>query len=275
MRNIFIVLTILLLFTACGEETTVQPPVTESAYITTTSNIGILKQTDNSKGIYSVGGISQLAGDTVTITFDNATHEADYTITKGFVYDDEYRISLQYNGQDFAATQLNVTVTNKNGVEIMNSPVYLFTVSKIHPINVNTSLPISQIFDFTTEKTKTIILEKYSNEYSYSYGDGSFTGSTSSSTASISSYGFTNTGNEAGELDNSTASNNYVIDTETAEFTVNNTQYPNCFISNSTGSDSKCALNVTYNGQGLEKTSFYIRTKNKSYIDTKLDFFAY
>lgn len=278
MRNVFMVLTVLLLLTACGEETTIIdnggaiiPPVSENAYVTTASVVGIIKNSGNSKGIYYIGGISKSAGDTVTITFDNTT-EADYTVTKGFFIDDSYSISLQYNKQAVAAAKLNLSVKNRNGVEIMNSPVYLFTVNKIHPIDVNTNVPTTILYDFTTTKTQTIVLEKYSNEYTYSFGDGTMTGGTSSSTATISSYGFTNTNNGETELDNSSTSGGYTVDVTTPEFTVANQAYPNCLASGSSIKDTKCALNVTYKGAGGDNTTFYIRTRNKDYTDTALYF---
>lgn len=278
MRNIFIILAVFFLLTACGEEvitedgsSTLPPPTTTTPAFYATSSLSILKNTTNSYGDYTIEGISKKAGDTVIINFENPADAQKYTITQGFVFDNMYSFSITSNEKSFSETQLNVSVKNRNGQVILdNKPVYLYAVSKFYPVNpVLGNTPASNIFEFTTNKTQTIILNQEPTEYYNKYSDGSITSSSNTLITQISSYSFTNT--NTGELDNNNISNNFTVDNTSPTIKVGSIDYQNCLTSIYF---NLCAISVTYSGAGGENTSFYIRTQNKSYVDTKLDFFS-
>lgn len=279
MRNIFMILTTLLILTACADDPsnkggsigTTPPPTTTTPTVSVKSYVSIIRNPNNSHGDYCINGVSKAAGDTVTLTFQNPADESKYTITKGYVFDNTYCFSIKSNLKDFSMAALNVIVKNRNGVEILNSSeVLLLTLNKYFPYDPAKQIPLPNLFDFTTEKAKVIVLNQLKDEYFNTYGDNSLTQSMRTSSASIRSYSFTST--PSGDLDGTTTSNNFTVDDTTATFMVGSTSYPNCLVSKT---KTPCAIQVTYGGTGAASAYFYIRlNKSTTYPDTKLDFFS-
>lgn len=276
MKNIFMILTALLFLTACADDSsnkgssidTTPPPTTTKPTVSTSSLTSIIRNTNNSHGDYCVTGISKAAGDTVTLAFEKPEDESKYTVTKGFYSNSAYCFSIASNEKNFYLSRFFITVTNREGIVILDkSPNLIYTINKYFPYNPTLKLPDLNFFDFTTEKTQVIVLEQLTTEYFNTYGDNPINSNTSSS-ANIGSYSFTNT--SSGMLDNTNTDGNFTVDDSTPTFTVDTTSYPNCLISKTT---TPCAISVTHSGTGPANASFYIRlNKPTVYPDTRLDF---
>lgn len=279
MRNIFMILTTLLFLTACADDPsnkgssidTTPPPTTTKPTVSVKSYVSIIRNTNNSHGDYCINGVSKAAGDTVTLTFQNPADELKYRITKGYVFDNSYCFSITSDLKDVSMTALNAKVTNRNGTVIFdNNQILLLTLNKYFPYDPAKQIPLPNLFDFTTEKTKVIVLNQLTDEYFNTYGDNSLSTSMNISSASIRSFSFTST--LSGDLDGTTTSNNFTVDDSTATFMVGSTSYQNCLVSKTT---TPCAIQVTYGGTGPADASFYIRlNKSTTYPDTKLEFFS-
>lgn len=277
MRNIFMILTTLLILTACADDSsnkgssidTTPPPTTTTPTVSVKSYVSIIRNTDNSHGDYCINGVSKAAGDTVNITFQNPADESIYTITKGYIFDNSYCFSITSNLKDVSMAALNIIVKNRNGVEILNSSeVLLLTLNKYFPYDPANKIPLPNLFDFTTEKTKVIVLNQLENEYYYNYRDNYKGGMFLSTRANVSSYSFTST--PSGNLGNNNTDGNFTVDDTTATFMVGSTSYQNCLVSKTT---TPCAISVTHSGTGAASASFYIRLdRSTTYPDTKLDF---
>lgn len=277
MRNIFMILTTLLFLTACADDPsnkgssidTTPPPTTTKPTFSVKSYVSIIRNTDNSHGDYCINGVSKAAGDTVTLTFQNPADEPIYKITKGYVFDNRYCFSITSDLKDVSMTALNIIVKNRNGAEILNSSeVLLLTLNKYFPYDPANQIPLPNRFDFTTEKTKVIVLNQLTDEYFNKYGDNLLSTSMKTNSASIRSFSFTST--QSGDLDGTTTSNNFTVDDSTATFMVGSTSYQNCLVSKTT---TPCAIQVTYGGTGPADASFYIRlNRSTTYPDTKLNF---
>lgn len=271
MRNIFMILTALLFLTACADDPSnkgssidTTPPPTVSV----TSSVSIIANSGNSRGDYCINGLSKAAGDTVTLTFRKPEDESKYTITKGYYTNSAYCFSITSNQKDFYLTIIDATVTNRNGDVILDkSPIILYTINKYFPYNPTLKMPDLNFFDFTTEKTKVIVLNQIEKEYYYKYVDGYKIGLFLINHANISSYSFTNA--PSGALDNINTDGNFTVDDSTPTFTVEATSYPNCLISKTT---TPCAISVTHSGSSAASASFYIRLNDPDYPDTRLDF---
>ena len=281
MRNIFMFLTVVLLLTACGEDTitngtgpidTTPPPTTTTPTLSMNSYVSIIKNPNNTYGDYCINGLSKAAGDTVTLAFEKPEDESSYKLTQGYVFDKNYCFSITSDLKDYSVTTLNAKVTNRNGTVIFdNNQILLLTIYKYFPYDTVNKMPLANIFDFSTEKTQVIVLNQLEQEYSYKYGDDYSSGMINTTHANIKSYSFTST--PSGDLDGTVTSNNYTVDDATESFTYGSTSYPNCLVP-STRTTTPCAISVTYNGTGGEKASFYIRLNSPEYPDTKLDFFS-
>lgn len=278
MRNIFMILTTLLILTACADDPsnkggsigTTPPPTTTTPTVSVKSYVSIIRNPNNSHGDYCINGVSKAAGDTVTLTFQNPADESKYTITKGYVFDNSYCFSITSDLKDVSMTALNAKVTNRNGTVIFdNNQILLLTIYKYFPYDPANKIPLPNLFDFTTEKTKVIVLNQLKDEYFNTYGDNLMSSSMRTSSASISSYSFTST--QSGNLDNSNTDGNFTVDDAIATFMVGSTSYPNCLVSKTT---TPCAIQVTYGGTGAASASFYIRLNRSTYPDTRLDFFS-
>lgn len=279
MRNIFMILTTLLILTACADDPsnkggsidTTPPPTTTTPTVSVKSYVSIIRNTNNSHGDYCINGVSKAAGDTVTLTFQNPADESKYTITKGYVFDNTYCFSITSHLKDYSITTLNAKVTNRNGTVIFdNNQILLLTLNKYFPYDPAKQIPLPNLFDFTTEKTKVIVLNQLKDEYFNTYGDNLMSSSMITNSASIRSYSFTNT--SSGDLDNSNTDGNFTVDDAIETFMVGSTSYPNCLVSKN---KTPCAIQVTYGGTGAASASFYIRlNRSTTYPDTKLDFFS-
>ena len=271
------ILTTLLFLTACADDPsnkgssidTTPPPTTTKPTVSVKSYVSIIRNPNNSHGDYCINGVSKAAGDTVTLTFQNSADESIYKITKGYVFDNRYCFSITSDLKDVSMTALNIIVKNRNGVVILNSSeVLLLTLNKYFPYDPAKQIPLPNRFDFTTEKTKVIVLNQLTDEYFNTYGDNSLSTSMKTSSASIKSFSFTST--PSGDLDGTTTSNNFTVDDSTATFMVGPTSYPNCLVPKTT---APCAISVTHSGTGPADASFYIRlNKSTTYPDTKLVF---
>ena len=277
MRNIFMILTTLLFLTACADDPsnkgssidTTPPPTTTKPTVSVKSYVSIIRNTNNSHGDYCINGVSKAAGDTVTLTFQNPADESIYKITKGYVFDNSYCFSITSDQKYVSMTALNAKVTNRNGTVIFdNNQILLLTLNKYFPYDPANQIPLPNRFDFTTEKTKVIVLNQLTDEYFNTYGDNLLSTSFEASSASIRSYGFTST--QSGNLDNNNTDGNFTVDDAIATFTVGSTSYPNCLVQKT---KTPCAIQVTYGGTGPADASFYIRlNKSTTYPDTKLVF---
>lgn len=277
MRNIFMILTTLLFLTACADDPsnkgssidTTPPPTTTKPTVSVKSYVSIIRNTNNSHGDYCINGVSKAAGDTVTLTFQNPADESKYRITKGYVFDNSYCFSITSDLKDVSMTALNAKVTNRNGTVIFdNNQILLLTLNKYFPYDPAKQIPLPNLFDFTTEKTKVIVLNQLTDEYFNTYGDNSLSTSMKISSASIRSFSFTST--PSGDLDGTTTSNNFTVDDSKATFMVGSTSYPNCLVPKT---KTPCAISVTHSGSSAASASFYIRlNKSTDYPDTKLDF---
>lgn len=277
MRNIFMILTTLLILTACADDPsnkegsidTTPPPTTTTPKVVFGSYVSIIKTGENSYGDYCISGLSESAGDTVNITFQNPGDESIYTVTQGYVFDDNYCFSITSNLKDVSMAALNIIVKNRNGVEILNSSeVPLLTLNKYFPYDPAKQIPLPNIFDFSTTKTQVIVLNQLENEYYFKYANGYTSGRINTIHANISSYSFTST--TSGDLDNNNTDGNFTVDDATATFMVGPTSYPNCLVSKT---KTPCAISVTHSGTGAASASFYIRlNKSTAYPDTRLDF---
>lgn len=277
MRNIFMILTTLLFLTACADDPsnkgssidTTPPPTTTTPTFSVKSYVSIIRNTNNSHGDYCINGVSKAAGDTVTLTFQNPADESIYKITKGYVFDNSYCFSITSDQKDVSMTALNAKVTNRNGTVIFdNNQILLLTLNKYFPYDPANQIPLPNRFDFTTEKTKVIVLNQLTDEYFNTYGDNLLSTSMKISSASIRSFSFTST--PSGDLDGTTTSNNFTVDDSTATFMVGSTSYPNCLVPKT---KTPCAISVTHSGSSAASASFYIRlNKSTDYPDTKLDF---
>lgn len=95
MRNIFMILTTLLILTACADDPsnkegsigTTPPPTTTTPTVSVTSYVSIIRNTNNSHGDYCINGVSKAAGDKVSLTFQKPGDESIYTLTQGYVFD--------------------------------------------------------------------------------------------------------------------------------------------------------------------------------------------
>ena len=277
MRNIFMILTTLLFLTACADDPsnkgssidTTPPPTTTKPTFSVKSYVSIIRNPNNSHGDYCINGVSKAAGDTVTLTFQNPADEPIYKITKGYVFDNRYCFSITSDLEDVSMTALNIIVKNRNGAEILNSSeVLLLTLNKYFPYDPAKQIPLPNRFDFTTEKTKVIVLNQLTDEYFNTYGDNLLSTSMKTSSASIRSFSFTST--PSGDLDNNNTDGNFTVDDSTATFMVGSTSYPNCLVQKT---KTPCAIQVTYGGTGPADASFYIRlNRSTTYPDTKLNF---
>lgn len=277
MRNIFMFLTVVLLLTACGEDTitngtgpidTTPPPTTTTPTLSMNSYVSIIKNPNNTYGDYCINGLSKAAGDTVTLAFEKPEDESIYKLTQGYVFDKNYCFSITSDLKDYSITKLNAKVTNRNGTVIFdNNQILLLTIYKYFPYDTVNKMPLANIFDFSTEKTQVIVLNQLEQEYSYKYGDGYTSGMISTTHANIKSYSFTST--TSGDLDNNNTDGNFTVDDATESFTVGSTSYPNCLVSKTT---TPCAITVTHNGTSAADASFYIRLNSPEYPDTRLDF---
>lgn len=277
MRNIFMILTTLLFLTACADDPsnkgssidTTPPPTTTKPTVSVKSYVSIIRNTNNSHGDYCINGVSKAAGDTVTLTFQNPADESIYKITKGYVFDNSYCFSITSDQKDVSMTALNAKVTNRNGTVIFdNNQILLLTLNKYFPYDPANQIPLPNRFDFTTEKTKVIVLNQLTDEYFNTYGDNLWSTSFEANSASIRSYSFTST--SSGNLDNSNTDGNFTVDDAAATFMVGSTSYQNCLVSKTT---TPCAIQVTYGGTGPADASFYIRlNRSTTYPDTKLVF---
>lgn len=277
MRNIFMILTTLLFLTACADDPsnkgssidTTPPPTTTTPTFSVQSYVSIIRNPNNSHGDYCINGVSKAAGDTVTLTFQNPADEPIYKITKGYVFDNRYCFSITSDLKGVSMTALNAKVTNRNGTVIFdNNQILLLTIYKYFPYDPANQIPLPNLFDFTTEKTKVIVLNQLTNEYFNKYGDNLWSTSFEASSASIRSYSFTST--TSGNLDNNNTDGNFTVDDSTATFMVGPTSYPNCLVQKT---KTPCAIQVTYGGTGPADASFYIRlNKSTTYPDTKLVF---
>ena len=104
------------------------------------------------------------------LTFQNSADESIYKITKGYVFDNRYCFSITSDLKDVSMTALNIIVKNRNGVVILNSSeVLLLTLNKYFPYDPAKQIPLPNRFDFTTEKTKVIVLNQLTDEYFNTY----------------------------------------------------------------------------------------------------------
>lgn len=276
MRNIFMILTTLLILTACADDPsnkegsidTTPPPTTTTPTVSFRSYVSIIKTGENSYGDYCISGLSESAGDTVTLSFKNPADESNYTVTQGYVFDNSYCFSITSNLKDVSMATLNIIVKNRNGVEILNnSEVPLLTLNKYFPYDPAKQIPLPNLFDFSTTKTQVIVLNQLENEYYFKYANGHTSGRINTIHANIKSYSFTST--TSGDLDNNNTDGNFTVDNTTESFTVGSTSYPNCLVSKT---KTPCAISVTHSGTSAADASFYIRLNRSTYPDTRLDF---
>lgn len=265
-----------LIFAGCGEDSTndtsgsIIIPVTETATFQQDTLYSILKTTKNTTALAAVTGASNVAGDTVTVTFPNASAE-DFTLSQGFYFDDAYGIALYRNSKTTTIDKFNISVKNRLGTEILNRDGYMFTVHKIYPYYIDSTIgnlpipyPDNNVFKFNAANpSQTILFQQVVTEYNNSYEDGNMTNISGDTPVYITSYGF-----DSQNLNNTTTYNNFTVDAVSTELEYNGTMYPNCLNYKGT---SACAVKITNDNTALESSAVFYMHINERYIDTAIN----
>lgn len=209
-----------------------------------------------------IDNVSQLNGDTVTITMDN---QDNYTVSQYFSVVG-YNFNTSRKTQETAIDNVYISVTNRLGDIILNEQVPVYTVHKIFPFYYqnNQMVPYLDNHEYTIGygQKEIILFNQIGGEFRYiNNGDGHTTIDNETLYGYFLQFGFNNT------FDNITTYNNFEVNNTTDNFTVDNVIYPNCL---KIKSIKTCALEVTNNNNTDTTAEFYLRTLARRYLDNKL-----
>ena len=211
-----------------------------------------------------IDNVSQLNGDTVTLTMDN---QDNYTVNQYFSVGG-YIFYAYRNTQETSIDNVNISVTNRLGNIILTDQVPGYTVHKRFPFYYqnNQMVPYLDNHEYTIGYgQKEIILFNQIGQELIAVNNTNGNYSTNSDTmyAHFLQFGFNNT------FDNITTYNNFEVNNTTDNFTVDNVVYPNCL---KTKQIKTCALEVTNNNTIDTTAEFYLRSLEERYLDNKLIF---
>lgn len=120
------------LFAGCGEETTtttsgdISNPVTETATLEQTVLYSVLKTDKNTTASVKISGVSETAGDTISVSFPESSPAENFTVSQGYAFDNVYGIALYRNSKETSVDKFNVSVKNRLGTEILNKDGYIY-----------------------------------------------------------------------------------------------------------------------------------------------------
>lgn len=225
-------------------------------------------QTDNITSVVaiSINNIKQSNDDTVTFSISN---QDNYTF-KQKLDNVNYRLYIYRKPKDTAIDNVNISVKNRLGDEILNEQVPFYIVHRIYPFYYqdNQMIPFLDEHEYNIGygQKEIILFKQIDAEYNLSIGEMD---NVTNETISIRrtklhyrQFGFNN------NFDNVTTYNNFVVNNTADNFTVDNVVYPNCLKARGINT---CALEVTNNNNTDTTAEFYLRIHEK-YVDNKLIF---
>ena len=273
MKKILSVLlfTLPFLFAGCGEETTtttsgdISNPVTETATLEQTVLYSVLKTDKNTTASVKISGVSETAGDTISVSFPESSPAENFTVSQGYAFDNVYGIALYRNSKETSVDKFNVSVKNRLGPEILNKDGYIYTVHKIFPYYTNTQTgdipvpyPDNHIYTFNQANQSQIILfRQIVSESNESFENG-YSNTTSSLPTFMVSSGFDDTSPDI----------NFKVDAQESSIEYNGKMYPNCLMSVKT---DDCALKFTSKEAKDARVNYVIKfDDNNKYVDVVL-----
>lgn len=259
------------ILTGCGESSSnnansnIIIPVSTTATLHQDNNslYSVLRTDNLSKAVVTISGLSQIAGDTVSVTFpDNQTD--NFTVSQRYFADDLYEITVYSNKKETRLDSFNVSVKNRLGQEILYKTGHIFTVHKIYPYtlletsgNVPIPYPDNYVFDFNAAKPSHTILFTQVKTESNAFMDNN------TLSVRVRAYGFNNQ-----NFDNATSYNNFTVDADSAELDYNGTMYPNCL---NYRDSNNCVVKITNDNPSVESSAVFYMNIGGQYIDTALN----
>lgn len=276
----FLIITTLILAVGCNKKDTeaiftetknAEPIKVEDNSITITSNISVLRNDNNSKGLFFINGVLKDKNQTVKIIFPENVNEKDYIINTAFPMNNAFGISIMPLKKDTAVHPFTIEAVDEKNNVFYKENIYMFTLKKLYPVSQDanfTPLDDENVIIFNNNhKENYIVLNQVEDENHTVLENNSYNSQVQSGYMPITEYGFDNKLFNGSVKVNS--SNGFTVNKSEKEFIVNNNTFPNCINTSTFHGVYPCALKITHNGDKKQEAVFYLRL-NKNYIDTSI-----